>query len=144
MFPIPPAGYEAEIKARPGPFGLAQRLSRLDGSGVSSAWERIAENRIAEAFEQGEFENLPGKGRPLDLTEYFNTPGEDRMAYSILKSAGVVPSEVELMNDVEGLERRLQNCHNSAETAYLRQQIQAQRVKLTLAMERRRLGRTGG
>jgi len=106
---------------------------------VNSVWENIAENRIAEAFEQGEFENLPGKGRPLDLTAYFNTPSQDRMAFSILKNAGVMPSEVELMSEVEELERRLQNCNNQAEAHPLKQRLQAQRVKLTLAMERRKV-----
>src|SRR5689334_220244 len=110
---------------------------------MSSVWEWIAENRIAEAFAQGEFENVPGKGRPLDLTDYFNTPGDDRMAVSILKNAGIVPSEVELMSEVEELERQLKSCKSQTEAAHLRQQIQAQRVKLSLAMERRRLGRTG-
>jgi hypothetical protein len=111
---------------------------------MSSVWEQIAENRIAEAFEQGEFENLPGQGRPLDLTPYFSTPTEDRMAFSILKNAGVVPSQVELMSAVAELERRLQNCNSQAEANYLNQQLQAQRVKLTLAMERRKLRTKSG
>ena len=108
---------------------------------MNSVWERIAENRIVEAFERGEFENLPGTGRSLDLSTYFSAPSEDRMAFSILKNAGVVPSEMELMGEVEELERRLQNCNNLAEAHQLKQQLQAQRVKLTLAMERRKLRR---
>lgn len=106
---------------------------------MSSVWERIAENRITEAFEQGEFENLPGRGQPLDLTAYFNTPGEDRMAFSILKNAGVVPSEVDLMREIEELERRVQDCGSQTEAQHLRQQLQAGRIKLTLAMEKRKL-----
>jgi len=106
---------------------------------VSSVWERIAENRIAEAIELGEFENLSGKGRPLDLTAYFSTPSEDRMAFSLLKNAGVMPSEVELMREVEELERQLQNCNSEAQAYHLRQQLQAQRVKVALAMERRKI-----
>ena len=35
------------------------------------AWERIAENRIREAMQQGEFDNLPGAGKPIDLDGYF-------------------------------------------------------------------------
>ena len=106
---------------------------------MSSVWEHIAENRIAEAFEQGEFENLPGKGRPLDLTAYFSTPSEDRVAFSILKNAGVMPSEAELMSEAEELERRLQNWNNQAEAQHLKQRLQTQRVKFTMAMERRKV-----
>ena len=117
---------------------------RPDGSGMSSIWERIAENRIVEAVEQGEFDNLPGKGRPLDLTSYFNTPVQDRMAFSILKNAAVVPSEVELMSEVAELERRFQNCNSQAEAQHLSQQLQAHRVKLNLAMEGRKIRKRYG
>ena len=68
---------------------------------------RIVENRIREAMAQGEFENLAGAGRPLDLEEYFSAPEDLRMAYSILKSAHCVPPEVELLNEVARLERAL-------------------------------------
>ena len=33
-------------------------------------WQKLAENRIDEAIALGEFDDLPGRGRPLDLTEY--------------------------------------------------------------------------
>jgi hypothetical protein len=38
---------------------------------------------IQEAMQRGEFENLPGKGKPLNLSDYFNTPEDVRLAYSI-------------------------------------------------------------
>jgi len=38
---------------------------------VCMAFSRIAENRIKEAMAQGQFENLPGAGQPLNLEEYF-------------------------------------------------------------------------
>jgi hypothetical protein len=50
-------------------------------------FSRIAESRIREAMEQGQFDNLPGAGQPLNLEEYFSTPEDLRMAYSILKNA---------------------------------------------------------
>jgi hypothetical protein len=37
-------------------------------------WERIAENKIREALQQGEFDNLPGAGKPVDLDDYFKQP----------------------------------------------------------------------
>ena len=53
------------------------------------ALEWIAERRIAEAVSQGEFDNLPGAGRPLDLDEDALVPEELRMARRILKNADV-------------------------------------------------------
>ena len=67
-------------------------------------FSRIAENRIREALEQGQFENLPGAGHPLDLEEYFSTPEDLPMAYSILKSANCAPPEVELVREIARVE----------------------------------------
>ena len=111
----------------------------------SAAWRLIAENRIAEAFERGEFDNLPGKGRPLDLSEYFATPVEDRLAFSVLKSAGVVPPEVERLREVQRLEAALAQTRDPVRQRMLREQIQAARVQYALRAERRlRAARGGG
>ncbi len=55
------------------------------------SFDRIVEAIIKEAMEHGEFDNLSGKGKPMDLTAYFDTPEEDRVAYSILQNAGIMP-----------------------------------------------------
>jgi len=57
--------------------------------------ELIAERKIAEAIAQGEFDDLPGAGKPLDLEEDPLVPEDQRMANRILKNAGFVPREVE-------------------------------------------------
>lgn len=67
------------------------------------AFERIAEGKIREAINNGELDNLPNRGRPLDLDDYFKLPPELRMAYSVLKSAGCVPEEVEVLNEIARL-----------------------------------------
>jgi hypothetical protein len=59
------------------------------------ALEFIAERKIAEAAAQGEFDNLPGAGQPLDLAEDPLVPEEQRMANRILRNAGFKPPEVE-------------------------------------------------
>ena len=71
------------------------------------AWERIAENRIREAMQAGEFDNLPGAGKPVDLEGYFKLPEHLRVAFSILKNANCVPAEVELLNEIATLEQQL-------------------------------------
>jgi len=59
------------------------------------ALELIAEQKIAEAAAQGEFDDLPGAGKPLDLTDDPLVPEDQRMANRILRNAGFVPREVE-------------------------------------------------
>lgn len=53
----------------------------------------IAEARIREAEKRGEFDNLPGKGLPLDLDADANIPEELRMAYKLLKNGGYLQEE---------------------------------------------------
>lgn len=103
------------------------------------SWQRLAEERIQEALAAGEFENLPGQGQPLDLSEYFNTPAADRLAHSVLKSAGVVPPEVELLREIGRLEARLASCSAAETRPSLARELEARRVDLALRLERRRL-----
>ena len=56
--------------------------------------ERFVDEQARRAMEAGEFDNLPGKGKPIDLKACFETPEDLRMAYSSLKSNNFVPEEV--------------------------------------------------
>lgn len=73
------------------------------------AFEVIAEQRIREAAERGDLDNLPGAGQPLDLDEDLLVPEDLRMAYRILKNAGYVPPEVLMLKDIGALERLIQS-----------------------------------
>jgi len=64
---------------------------------------QIAEQRIREAIEKGEFDNLKGMGKPLDLGDESWIPEDLRMAYRILKNAGCLPAELELRKEVLNL-----------------------------------------
>ncbi len=63
----------------------------------------IAERRIQEAMARGEFDNLPGKGRPLPPDELAGVPEELRMTYRLLKNAGCLPPEVILAREIATL-----------------------------------------
>jgi hypothetical protein len=47
----------------------------------------VAERKILEAIENGEFDDLPGKGKPLPEDEFANLPDEVRLCARILKSS---------------------------------------------------------
>jgi len=64
------------------------------------AFAAIAERKIQEAMERGEFDGLPGKGKPLDLEDEVMVPPELRLAYKVLKNAGYLPPELELHNEI--------------------------------------------
>lgn len=69
------------------------------------ALDLLAEKRIAEAIGRGELADLPGAGRPLDLSDDPLVPEDLRVAYRILKNAGYVPPEVEALSAISALER---------------------------------------
>ena len=100
--------------------------------------ESAIERQIKEAMARGEFDNLSGKGKPLDLEAYFNTPEDLRMAYSILKSNDFVPEEVEIMKEISSLKDRLGTIGDESEQATLRKKLEERSLALSLLLDRRR------
>jgi hypothetical protein len=65
--------------------------------------DALVERRIQAAIARGEFDNLPGAGRPLALDDDRLVPEELRVACRLLKNAGVVPPELERIAEVNQL-----------------------------------------
>jgi hypothetical protein len=100
--------------------------------------DTIIEEIIQKAQERGEFDNLPGEGKPIDLTEYFETPEDIRVAQSVLKNAGFVLREVELLNEIAKLRQSLDAITDEKDTQEIRKKIQERQIEFSLRMERRR------
>src|SRR6266850_2293588 len=64
-------------------------------------WENIAERKIREAMAEGAFDNLEGKGRPLDLGEDPYENPSLRMAHRLLRNNGFAPAWIEEAKDLE-------------------------------------------
>lgn len=58
------------------------------------ALDDLIERRIRQAQEEGQFDDLPGQGRPLALDDDALVPEEVRAAYRVLRNAGLVPPEL--------------------------------------------------
>lgn len=99
---------------------------------------KLIEDKIREAMDAGEFDNLPGKGQPIDLDAYFATPADLRLSYSVLKSAKCLPAEVELMKEVEELKTKLADCAQDTERRKLEKEIESKTLKLNLLMDSNR------
>ena len=69
--------------------------------------EKFVEEKIQKAIENGEFDNLRGRGKPLDMETYFNTPTEYRAGYSLLKANNFVPEEVEILREIGLLKEKI-------------------------------------
>ncbi len=70
-------------------------------------FQKLAERRILEAVQRGDFDDLPGAGQPLELENDSHVPEDLRMAYKILKNAGCVPEEVSLRKEIAKTEELL-------------------------------------
>ena len=100
--------------------------------------ESAIEQKIKEAMARGEFDNLAGKGKPLDLEAYFNTPEDLRMAFSMLKSNDFVPEEVEIFKEIADLTEKLKTCADDRETSVLAKKLNERKLTLSILLDKRR------
>ncbi len=105
--------------------------------------EKAVEKIIKEAQERGDFDNLKGKGQPIDLNAYFETPEELRLAYSALKNAGIVSPEVELLQEIAALKERLEGTFDELQRNKLKKSIRDKQLQLNIMMERQKRLRKG-
>ena len=100
--------------------------------------EKLIEMMIREAMARGEFDNLPGAGQPIDLTDYFSTPEDVRLGHKMLKDAQIIPEELELRREAEALRTELASCDTEEERRTLRRRIDEKLLKYNLLKDRRK------
>lgn len=108
----------------------------LQPSGAVPLFQRLAEQRILEAQRNGEFDNLPGKGKPLELEDLSWVPQDLRIAYKVLKNARVLPPEAELLKDIHTLEDLLKHVEDDGERRALAKSIQWKIIRLDILKRR--------
>lgn len=102
---------------------------------MSNFW-RIAEERIKEAQRAGAFDNLPGKGKPLDLEDLSWVPEDLRIGYLVLKNAHVLPPEAQLLKDIHTIEDLLKHVEDEGERRALAKSIQFKLIRLDMLKRR--------
>jgi DnaJ-like protein len=107
-----------------------------ESTGAVSFLHRIAEQRILEAQREGAFDNLPGKGKPLELEDLSWVPEDLRIGYHVLKNAHVLPPEVELLKDIHSLEDLLKHVEDETERRSLAKSIQWKMIRLDMLKRR--------
>jgi DnaJ homolog subfamily C member 28 len=78
-------------------------------------WESSIEKQIREAMKTGALDNLPGKGKPIDLSE---NPFEDpdlRTTHRLLRSAGFAPAFIE---ERKGIDSELESGRKNLSRAW--------------------------
>jgi hypothetical protein len=99
---------------------------------------KIAEARIREAIERGDFDDLAGKGKRLALEDLSRVPEDLRGGYLVLKNAGVLPEEMIARKEMVTLEALIDACSDPGERTRLRKDLNWKIVRYQMMMERRR------
>src|SRR6266516_2169686 len=100
-------------------------------------FDRIADERIQQAQQEGLFDNLPGKGKPLVLDDDSCVPAELRLTYKILKNSHCLPIEMEIRKEIFNLRQLLNSAIDEETRRELRRELNL--LALDLNIKRRRL-----
>jgi hypothetical protein len=98
--------------------------------------KRIAEERIREAMERGEFDNLPNKGKPLNLDDDSLVPEDLRMAYRVLKNTGYLPPELELKKEIVSLRDLINTIDDDEKRLKRLRELNFKLMKLSIMLKR--------
>ena len=128
---LPPLAEPVTIK---GVFSVQNGLCRIILLNMFLL-DQLAEAEIRRAIEQGQLDDLPGSGRPLQFDDDSLIPEELRAAYRLMKNAGFVPPEVGLRREIRHVEQLLARVETRAERS-----AAARRLNVLLA----RLGAARG
>jgi hypothetical protein len=97
----------------------------------------IAESKLRTAIANGEFDDLPGSGKPLELDDLSRVPPELRMGYKLLRNAGCLPPELEARKEMARLGALLDATGDPAERARLSRLRSDAEMRYRLLVERR-------
>jgi hypothetical protein len=106
------------------------------GDLLLAGYLKIVEQRIREAVEKGEFDNLPGKGKPLVLDDDSHVPEDLRIAYRILKNADCLPPEIQEKKEIMQMEDLLASAPDDLERYKLIKKINYKIMKLNMSTRR--------
>jgi hypothetical protein len=102
-----------------------------------SIFGRLAEAKIEDAMRRGEFDDLPGAGKPLQLEDLSHVPAHLRLGYKVLRNADVLPPEVELRREMYSLDRLIESTSDPEDREELRRRRRESELRYSLLVERR-------
>jgi hypothetical protein len=94
------------------------------------------EQKIREAMERGDFDNLKGAGKPLELDGYFAMPEDMRMAFAMLRSNEFVPEEVEMLKEIAELKDKIRLSVDAAERELLTVKLNERNLAFAIVLEK--------
>lgn len=98
----------------------------------------VSEDKIRRAYKDGEFDNLPGYGKPLKLDDLSAIPEDLRMAYRVMKNAGVINEEMEIKKELLTIENLLDNCEDQERKLVLQNKLNEKQLRLNQILKSRK------
>ena len=92
--------------------------------------DQLVEARINDAQARGEFDNLPGEGKALELQDEALVPEELRAGYRLLKNAGYLPPAGQMRREIAEVEQLLQLAEDKTERQSLNRRLRYLLLKL--------------
>lgn len=100
--------------------------------------QMMAEQKIREAMENGEMDDLVYAGRPVEFDDMAGVPEELRMTYHILKNAHILPEEMDIRKEILTLEKMIETCTNEDEKKQITARMNEKTLRFNILMERRK------
>lgn len=97
----------------------------------------LSEDKIKQAIKDGEFKQLPGMGKPLELEDLSHIPPELRMSYKMLKNANMMDEDIELKKAIHTLEQLIAQCPDEMEKEKLQVQLNEKAFQLDKVLKKR-------
>jgi hypothetical protein len=99
----------------------------------------VSEQRIKKAQEDGEFDNLPGYGKPLNLDDDLSIPPALRMAHRMMKNAGYTTEEMDIKKEMMRIEDLIRVCEDDLEKEELQRNLNEKMVRYNSMLSKKRV-----
>ncbi|MBA2176438.1 DUF1992 domain-containing protein [Halobacillus locisalis] len=107
------------------------------------SFDHLIEEKIKQSIERGDFDYLPGKGKPLPKDDLAHVPDELRNSYRILKNAHMLPEEMQVKKEIVEIEELIETIDDPLEKAACQKRLSEKRIRFDLLMERRKWKQSG-
>ncbi|MBV6682204.1 DnaJ family domain-containing protein [Rossellomorea sp. RS05] len=99
----------------------------------------MSEQRIRKAYQDGEFNELPGFGKPMDLNDDAGIPEELKMAHRMMKNAGYSTEEAGLKREMMRIEDLIRTCEDDIEAKSLHRELNEKVLKYNAMLSKKRV-----
>ncbi|MGM0828706.1 MAG: DnaJ family domain-containing protein [Bacillota bacterium] len=103
----------------------------------------MSEQRIKKAYEDGDFKELPGFGKPLNLDDDLGVPQELKMAHRMMKNAGYTTDEMNVKKEMVRIEDLLRVCDDDLEKQELEKSLSENMLKYNAMLSKKRIKTNG-